>query len=83
MVKSLETTAVKAVSELLSKIPNAQVESVVHQYEIGRNVRIDGLIGIKHGGVNYGLLIDAKSDGAPRFARSGVFQLKGYTANLR
>ena len=81
-LKSLQITALRAISELLNQIPNVQVESVAHQYEIGRNVQIGGYIGFNHGGVSYGLLVETKSDGAPRFARSGVFQLKGYAAHL-
>ena len=80
--KELEILAVDAVQELLGNVPSVQVESVKYEHRIADNLRIDGRIGFSHGGVRYQLIVEVKSDGAPRHARSGVFQLKGYLAHL-
>ena len=39
-------------------------------------------IGLSHGRVNYALIIEVKSNGAPRFVRSAVYQLKSCVAHL-
>ena len=80
--KELEILAVDAAQELLGNVPSVQVESVKYEHRIADNLRIDGRIGFSHGGVRYQLIVEVKSDGAPRHARSGVFQLKGYLAHL-
>ena len=71
-----------AVQELLGHVPSVQVGSVKYQHGIADNLRIDGWIGFSHGGASYQLIVEVKSDGAPRYVRSGVFQLKGYVAHL-
>ena len=81
-VKELEILAVDAVQEMLGNVPSVQVESVKYQHRIARNLQIDGRIGLSHAGTSYQLLVEVKSDGAPRHVRSGVFQLKGYVAHI-
>ena len=71
-----------AVQELLGNVPSVQVGSVKYEHRIADNLRIDGRIGFSHGGERYQLIVEVKSDGAPRHVRSGVFQLKGYLAHL-
>lgn len=81
-VMGLEIRAVDAVQELLGNVPSVHVESVNYQHRIANNLRIDGRIGFNHAGTSYQLLVEVKSDGAPRHVRSGVFQLKGYVAHI-
>lgn len=71
-----------AVQKLLRNVPSVQVESVKYQHRIGDNLQVDGRVGLSHGGTSYQLLVEVKSDGAPRHVRSGVFQLKGYVAHI-
>ena len=71
-----------AVQELLGNVSSVQVGSVEHPHVIADNLQIAGRIGFSHGGARYQLIVEAKSDGAPRNVRSGVFQLKGYVAHL-
>ena len=80
--KEREILAVGAVQELLGHVPSVQVESVEYQDRITDNLRIDARIGFSHGGASYQLIVEVKSDGAPRHVRSAVFQLKGYVAHL-
>ncbi len=80
-LKSLE--AVEAVRDLLGHVPNVEIGSVDREQEVGHAYRIDGQIGLRHGGVSYLLIIEAESNGAPRFVRSGVYQLESYVAHLR
>ena len=80
--RELEILAVDAVQKLLRNMPSVQVESVKYQHRIADSLQIDGRIGLNHGGTSYQLLVEFKSDGAPRHVRSGVFQLKGYVAHI-
>ena len=84
-VKTTEFCAVEAVLNLLCNVPNVQVESVEYERKIGRTYiyRLDGLVEFTHGGNNYSLIIEVRSNGAPRFIRSGIFQLESYVAQLR
>ncbi len=81
-LKEQETIAVDAAQELLGTVPSVQVGSVKYQHQIADNLQIDGRIGFSHAGASYQLIVEVKSDGAPRYVRSGVFQLKGYVAHL-
>lgn len=80
--KSCEIAGVEAVRDLIGQLPKLAIESAEHGHKIGPNTQIDGLVCFSHGGIKYALVIEAKSDGAPRYVRSGVFQLKGYVAHL-
>jgi len=74
--------AVDAARDLLDRVPNIQINSVRHEQNLGSDHRIDGGIDFGHGGTSYTLLIEVKSNGAPRFARSAVYQLESYMAHL-
>lgn len=80
--RELEILAVDAVRKLLGSVPSVQVESVKYQHRIADNLQVDGRVGLSHAGRSYQLLVEVKSDGAPRHVRSGVFQLKGYVAHI-
>ena len=82
-VNALEIRAVDAVRDLLLNVPNVQVESVEYEREIDRAYGMDGLVAFAHGGGNYALVVEVKSNGAPRFVRSGVYQLESCVARMR
>ena len=81
-MREQEILAVDAVQELLGTVPSIQVGSVEYQHRIADNLQIDGRVAFTHGGANYQLIVEVKSDGAPRHVRTGVFQLKGFVAHL-
>lgn len=82
-MKSLEPLAVTAVRDFLEAVPSLEVDSVDLEQGIGADLRIDGRVRFRHGGLSYGLLIEVKSNGAPRFARAAVYQLESCVAQLR
>ena len=77
-VKNIETTTatVDAVCDLLGHVPNLEIGSVEHDYPI------DLRIALTRGGLNYALIIAVKENGAPRFVRSAVYQLRDYVAHV-
>lgn len=80
--RKIMAVAVDAVRDLLGRVPNIQINSVRHEQSLGSDHRIDGWIDFGHGGIGYTLLIEVKSNGAPRFARSAVYQLQSYRTHL-
>ena len=82
-VKELEVCAVDAVRDLLRDVPSVEVESVEYERIIGRDYGVDGLVGFAHHGGTYALVVEVRSNGAPRFVRSGVYQLESCVAQLR
>ena len=82
-VKDLGATAVNAVRDLLDHVPRLEASSVRHDRQFGSGHPIDGQIEFEHGDDTYALMIEVKSNGAPRFVRSAVYQLKGYLAHAR
>ena len=84
LVKNLETRAVDAARSLLRDVPSVEVESVEYERKIGRDYDgVDGLIGFAHHAGTYALVVEVRSNGAPRFVRSGVYQLESCLARLR
>ena len=83
LVKTLEVRAIDAVRDLLRNVPSVQVETVEHERQIGRDYSMDGLVAFAHRGGNYTLVVEVRSNGAPRFVRSGVYQLESCVARLR
>ena len=82
MMKTIEHTAVGAVRDLLGHVPNVEIASVGYQQEVGLDYRIDGRVCLNHGDVSFALIIEVKSNGAPRFVRSAVYQLESCVAYL-
>ena len=82
-VKELEIRAVDAVRDLLGDVPNVEVESVEYERKVARAYDVDGLIGLSYPGGSYAIVVEARSNGAPRFVRSGVYQLESCVARLR
>ncbi len=80
-VNNLETEAVNAVRTLLDQVPSLVVSSVRNDRRLGSDHIIDGWIEFEHGDDTYALIIEVKSNGAPLFVRSAVYQLKGYLAH--
>ena len=82
-VKELETRAVDAVRDLLGDVPSVEVESVEYERKVGGAYGVDGLIGLSYPGGSCALVIEVRSNGAPRFVRSGVYLLESCVARLR
>ena len=81
-MKALEVRAVDEVRDLLLNVPSVQVESVEYERVVDRGYTMDGLVAFAHGGSNYALVVEVKSNGAPRFVRSGVYQLESCVARM-
>ena len=75
--------ALDAVRDLLEDLPSVKVESVELEQMVGCGDRVDGLIGLSYRGGRCALVVEVKTNGAPRFVRSGVYQLESYLARLR
>ena len=78
-----EAHALDAVCDLLHDVPGVVVESVEPEPVIGGIIQLDGLIHVSYPGGRYALVVEVKRNGAPRFVRSGVYQLESYVARLR
>ena len=83
MMNRLEVRALDAVRDLLRDVPGMQIESVEYEQQIGRGNAVDGLVGFAHRSGAYMLVVEVRSNGAPRFVRSGVYQLESCVARLR
>ena len=79
----LESAALNAAGDLLGHVPHLKASSVRQDYLLESGHPIDGRIEFEHGDDTYVLVIEVKRNGAPRFVRSAVYQLKGYLAHLR
>ena len=80
--KRVESTAVDAVRALLERVPSTQIIGVRHEQHLGSGHQLDARIDLDHDGSRYALLMEFKSNGAPRFARSAIYQLESYIAHL-
>ena len=80
-VNDLVIAALHAVRNLLGHVPHLKASSVRHNERLGSGHPIDGRIELEHGDDTYVLVIEIKRNGAPRFVRSAVYQLKGYLAH--
>ena len=72
-----------AVRDLLGDVPSVAIESVECERKVGAACGVDGLIGLSYPGRSYALVVEVKSNGAPRSVRSGVYQLESCVARLR
>ena len=79
-VKEIEIAAANTIRDLLGHVPNLEIGSVDYEEHIGHD-QIDLRIALSHDGVNYALVIEVKANGAPRFVRSAVYQLRSYVAH--
>ncbi|MXY41710.1 MAG: hypothetical protein F4Y62_18160, partial [Rhodospirillaceae bacterium] len=80
--KPVKSAAVDAVRALLEYVPNIQIIGVRHEQQLASGHRLDAKIDLDHDGIRYALLVEIKPNGAPRFARSAVYQLESYIAHL-
>ena len=80
--KRVESTAVDAVRALLEHVPNMEIIGVRHEQHLESGHQLDARIDLGHDGSRYALLMEIKSNGAPRFARSAIYQLESYIAHL-
>ena len=77
------TRAVDAIRDLLGRVPGVEIDSVEYESKVDRAFRVDGLIGLSYFGESYALVVEVKSNGAPRFVRAGVYQLESCLARMR
>ena len=80
--KRVESTVVDAVRALLEHVPNIEIIGVRHEQHLESVHQLDARIDLGHDGSRYALLMEIKSNGAPRFARSAIYQLESYIAHL-
>ena len=76
------STAVDAVRALLEHVPNMEIIGVRHEQLLESGHRLDARIDLGHDGSRYALLMEITSNGAPRFARSAIYQLESCIAHL-
>ena len=74
--------AVDEVHALLERVPNIQIIGIRHEQHLASGHQHDTRIDLSHDGNRYALLMEIKPNGAPRFARSAVYQLESYIAHL-
>ena len=82
LMKSKEV-AVEAICDLLGNVPTLKINAVNYEQSVGPGYQIDARIGLSHGEVDYAVLIEVKSKGAPSIVRSAIYQLQAYVAYLR
>ena len=66
----------------LSTSPTYRSSGVRHEQHLESGQRLDARIDLDHDGNRYALLMEIKPNGAPRFARSAVYQLESYIAHM-
>lgn len=81
-VKSLQNVTADEVGSLLECVPNMQIIGVRHEQPLASGYHLDAWIDFDHDGRRYALLMENKSNGAPRFARSAIYQLESCVAHL-
>ena len=82
MMKSVEWAALDTVLPLLKLVPNIEVAGVRRDQHLASGNWLDARIDFCHGGIRYALIVEIKSNGAPRFTRSAIYQLESYVAQL-
>ena len=81
-LKEQEVIVVDAVRDLLGQVPDVEIGSITYEENIGRAYQIDLWVDLSRSGVDYTLIIEVKANGAPRFVRTGVYQLESYVAHF-
>ena len=74
--------ACEAVQELLCSVPNIKVHSAKQQVDLAPNHRVDILIQLTHAEHDYSIVVEVKSQGAPRAVRSAIHTLDSYLWRL-
>ncbi|MYD69356.1 MAG: hypothetical protein F4W89_01225 [Acidobacteria bacterium] len=82
-MKPPEARLLEAVRDLIGNVPTVQVESIDYAPEASQDYGVDGIVGLSGTGGSYALVVVVKKNGAPRFVRSGVYQLESCVARLR
>ncbi len=83
LVNMLEFKVADHVRDLLSHVPTLEIDVMVSEAPVGPDERIDTRVDFNHGSTNYTLVIEMKTNGAPRFVRSAIYRLESYTTRLR
>ena len=79
--KSLEDAALAAVHDLLRCLPGAHIVTLAHA-NAASDRQVGGLLRLDYAGASRLLVVEVKVHGAPRFARSAVYQLESYVARM-
>ena len=74
--------AVEAVRALLEHVPSVEVIGTRYEQHLESSPQLDARLDLRHEGSRYALLIEIKPNGAPRFARSAIYELQSYIAHL-
>ena len=85
-IREVGIRAVDAVRDLLGDVPSVEIESVEYERKVGPAHTVDGVIGLSYPGGNYALVLEVKSNGAPRFVPFGGLsarELRGAIAPIR
>lgn len=82
-VPAIESAALTATRDLLNHVPGLQGVSIRREQPNPDGPPMDARVDFRHGDAPHALIIEIKSNGAPRFVRSAVYQLKGYIADAR
>jgi len=78
LTKFLESAALEKIYTLLGRVPNIKIDSFVREPKPRARFHTGGQIDFSHAGVQYSVLIEVKSNGAPRTVEYAVYQLKRY-----
>ena len=80
-VKNEEIQALEAVTILLSRIPDLEIDAAEEEGLFGPDRGIDAKVDLRHGDKGYTLIIEYKRSGQPRHTRSAIYQLRNYLAH--
>lgn len=78
----LISSGVDAICALLERIPNIQTSRVLPEQHFASGYRLDARIDFSHDGIRYALVMEIKSDGAPRHVRAAVYKHESYMAHM-
>ena len=81
-MNGLEQAALAAVCDLLRCLPAAESAPIAGIPRDTRDREVDGLIRVRYGNATHVLAIEVEANGAPRFARTAVYQLESYVAHM-
>ena len=83
ITKEHEFHVAKSVRSLLAAVPNVEFHSAHYDRAVDDTFTVDALIDFSCSGEGYSLVIELKSNGAPRFVRAAVYKLESFVARVR
>ncbi|MGJ8558619.1 MAG: hypothetical protein ACSHX3_00130 [Litorimonas sp.] len=78
-----EGEVLEAVLSLLGRVPGYSVGQTYHEAILDNGSNADALIEIGREELDHLLLVEVKSNGAPRIVKNAIYQLEAYTDRLR